>query len=259
LWKSSDYYQQKLEKCTRMVNKVEDLNLKEELIKLEDCDFSNDFVSISTEIDENGICRHSGLIICFQEQVYYYHYTGKSVLLNEISKEINNHSSLFVKKVEIIFEDDVVTFLGHCEKLQKIGVKPNYGFVFNHSYYDSNSKESFLVNAEHDITTCVGFCIKVIRGFLFNHSEYLKIDDWGELEISTIETYILEHINHYLKKYADQNGLKVNELFNKGELKRIRPSELLSSGFFQDLPISKSSIDSINPYVENHIKKIKAA
>ena len=142
-----------------MTSKIKLLNIDEDLKKLEDCDFSKDFVSISSEIDENGVCVHSGLIICFQEQVFYYHYTGKSVLLNEITSELSNHSSLFIKKIEIIFEDDVVTFLGHCEKLQKIGVKPNYGFIFNDSYYDSITKKSFLVNAQHDITTCVGFCI----------------------------------------------------------------------------------------------------
>jgi len=242
-----------------MTSKIKLLNIDEDLKKLEDCDFSKDFVSISSEIDENGVCVHSGLIICFQEQVFYYHYTGKSVLLNEITSELSNHSSLFVKKLEIIFEDDVVTFLGHCEKLQKIGVKPNYGFIFNDSYYDSNTKESFLVNAKHDITTCVGFCIKVIRGFLFNNKEYLKIDDWGNIDMSTLNPNLVNYINHYLQKYAAENGIQVKELFDKGELKRITPSELLTSGFFRDLPIRKASIDSVKPEIEEFLVKKKAA
>ncbi len=242
-----------------MENEIKLLNINEDLIKLEDCDFSNDFVSISTEIDKNGICIHSGLIICFQEQIYYYHYTGKSVLLNEITTKLSEHPSLFIKKIEIIFEDDVVTFLGHCEKLQEIGVKPNYGFIFNDSYYNSNTKESFLINAKHDITTCVGFCIKVIRGFLFNHKEYLKIDDWGNIDISTLNSTLINYINHYLQKYADENKIKVQDLFDKGELKRIRPSELISSGFFKDLPIRKTSIDSIIPEIEQYLIKKKVA
>lgn len=242
-----------------MSDKIKLINIDEDLIKLEDCDFSSDFVSISAEIDENGICVHSGLIICFQEQIYYYHYTGKSVLLNDITSELSKYSSLFIKKMEIIFEDDVVTFLGHCEKLQKVGVKPNYGFVFNDSYYDSNTKDSFLVNAKHDITTCVGFCIKVIRGFLFNNNEYIKIDDWGNIDMTTLNPNLVNYINHYLQKYADDNGIKVQELFDKGELKRITPSELLSSGFFKDLPIRKTSIDSIKPEIEQFLIKQKAA
>lgn len=242
-----------------MTSKIKLLNIDEDLKKLEDCDFSKDFVSISSEIDENGVCVHSGLIICFQEQVFYYHYTGKSVLLNEITSELSNHSCLFVKKLEIIFEDDVVTFLGHCEKLQKIGVKPNYGFIFNDSYYDSNTKESFLVNAKHDITTCVGFCIKVIRGFLFNNKEYIKIDDWGNIDMSTLNPNLVNYINHYLQKYATENGIQVKELFDKGELKRITPSELFTSGFFRDLPIRKASIESVKPEIEEFLVKKKAA
>lgn len=242
-----------------MNGKIKLLNINEDLIKLEDCDFYSDFVSISCEVDKNGVCTHSGLIICFQEQIYYYHYSGKSVFLNEITKEISKHSSLFIKKVEIIFEDDVVTFLGHCEKLQKIGVKPSYGFIFNDSYYDSNTKDSFLVNAKHDITTCVGFCIKVIRGFLFNHKEYIKIDDWGNIDLKTLNPDLLKYINHYLQKYADENGIEVQDLFNKGELKRIIPAELLSSGFFKDLPIRKTSIDSIIPEIKEYLIKRKVA
>lgn len=242
-----------------MSSKIKLLNINEDLTKLEDCDLSKDFVSISSEIDENGICQHSGLIICFQEQIYYYHYTGKSVILKEITSELSNHSSLYVKKIEIIYEDDVVTFLGHCEKLQKIGVQPKYGFIFNDSYYDSNTKDSFLKNANHDITTCVGFCIKVIRGFLFNHKEYIKIDDWENLDLSTLNPNLVNYINHYLQKYADDNGIEVKDLFDKGELKRITPSELLSSGFFKDLPIRKTSIDSIKPEIEQYLIKKKAA
>lgn len=242
-----------------MTSKIKLLNIDEDLIKIEDCDFSKDFVSISSEIDENGVCVHSGLIICFQEQVFYYHYTGKSVLLNEITSELSNHSSLFIKKIEIILEDDVVTFLGHCEKLQKIGVKPNYGFIFNDSYYDSNTKESFLVNAQHDITTCVGFCIKVIRGFLFNNKEYIKIDDWENIDMSTLNPNLVNCISHYLQKYATENGIQVQELFDKGELKRITPSELLTSGFFRDLPIGKASIESVKPEIEEFLVKKKAA
>lgn len=242
-----------------MGNEIKLLNINDDLIKLEDCDFSNDFVSISTKIDKNGICTHSGLIICFQEQIYYYQYTGKLVLLNEITTELSKYSSLFIKKIEIIFEEDVVTFLAHCEKLQKIGIKPNYGFIFNDSYYDSNSKESFLVNAKHDITTCVGFCIKVIRGFLFNHKEYIKIEDWGNIDITNLDPNLVNYINHYLQKYADDNGINVQDLFDKGELKRITPSELLSSGFFKDLPIRKTSIDSIKPEIEAYLVKNKVA
>jgi hypothetical protein len=242
-----------------MTSKIKLLNINKDLTKLEDCDFSKDFVSISSEIDENGVCKHSGLIICFQEQVYYYHYDGKSVLLNEITSELSKHSSLFTKKVEIIFEDDVVTFLGHCQKLQKVGVQPKYGFIFNESYYDPKTKESFLINAEHDITTCVGFCIKVIRGFLFNNKEYLRIEDWDNIDLSTLNPVLLGYINHYLKKYADDNGIDVKDLYHKGELKRITPSELLASGFFTDLPIKKLSIDSVKPEIENFLINKKVA
>lgn len=224
-----------------------------DLIKLNHCDFTEDFVAISSEIDENSVCKHSGLIICVEENIYYYHYTGKEVLLTNITKTVNEKESIFIKKLNIIVEEEVISFLGHCEKLKRKGVSPLYGFVFNSSYYNSESKESFLINAEHDITTCVGFCIKIIRGFLYNNDEYLKIEDWNINSLDNVEASLFDYINRYLLIYATTNNLTVAELFSQSELKRILPSELLCSAFFNELPISKSSVDSIRPNLENYI------
>ena len=77
--------------------------------------------------------------------------------------------------------------------------------------------------------------------------------------MSTLNQNLVNYINHYLKKYADDNGIEVKDLFDKGDLKRITPSELLSSGFFKDLPIRKTSIDSIKPEIEQYLIKKKAA
>ncbi len=229
------------------------------LIKLKNCDFSEDFVAISSEIDGNSFCKHSGLIISFQEKVYYYHYAGQDVELEDITYLVNTNETIFIKRLNIINEDDVVSFLGHCEKLKIKGINPLYGFVFNNSYYDSENKESFLVNAKHDITTCVGFCIKIIRGFLYNNDEYIKLDDWDASSLSNVETWIFDYINKYLLVYATNNNLTVEELYNQHELKRIMPSELLSSAFFEELPIRKSSIDLIRTHLENHITNHRVA
>ncbi|WP_461632052.1 hypothetical protein [Labilibaculum euxinus] len=229
-----------------------------ELISLKEINFSKDFVSISSLTDKAGTCLHSGFIICVSKQVYYYHYRGDIVVLENITNDLLKYPLLFIKKIDIITELDTISFLGHCEKLQKIGVKPSYGFVFNNSYYDVN-KDNFLVNAKHDFTTCVGFCIKVIRGFLYNNDEYLKIDDWSSIDISQIPKDLADYFKHIVSEYSKYKKVEIHDLYDKDELKRITPCELLCSGFFNELPIRKSSIDKAKPQIEEMLVNKKVA
>jgi hypothetical protein len=234
------------------------MKFKENIFELTAYDFQDDFVAITAEVDEEMFCKHSGLIISFEEKIFYFHFTGVKVELVEITDDLVKYNKLYFKKLDIILEDDVVSFLGHCEKLQRKGVHPLYGFVFNDSYYDS-SKLSYLTNSNHDITTCVGFCIKIIRGFIYNNSEYIKINDWSSSSVANVPQWLLDHIEKFLTIYATENNLTVDQLFSQDELKRILPSELLSSAFFQNLPIPKSQIDSVRPSLELYIKTLRVA
>lgn len=232
-------------------------NIKSELIKINNCDLNNDFVAISSEISDEGSCYHSGLIICYQGELFYFHYTGKEVLLENISFPVEE-KEIFIKKLNCIHELEVEAFLGHCEKLLQ-QVSPVYGFIFNNSYYDSNSKQSYLVNASHDITTCVGFCIKVIRGALFNNDEYLNLSDWGIETVQGIDTRLINYFNNSIVNYCSQHNLTPEQLIAIDELKRITPVELICSAFFTILPIHKQSIDLIIERVINDIIELKSA
>ncbi|TNJ47120.1 hypothetical protein KFZ70_05030 [Tamlana fucoidanivorans] len=233
------------------------INYKSELISVKEYDFSEDFVAISCEVDDSGVCRHSGLIISYDGAIFYFHFGGKSVELENLNDQTDDLNSLYIKKLDIISNEEVVVFLGHCEKLQKIGVHPKYGFLFDDSYYDSSDYKSFLVNANYDITTCVGFCVKVIRMFIHNNDEYLKLDDWNISSIYDADQWVKDFMNKYLPIYAKAYGLSIADLFAQNEIKRIAPSELLSSTFFTDLPIRKLSIDGIRPELEEFFLKIK--
>ena len=60
-----------------------------------------------------------------------------------------------------------------------------------------------------------------------------------------------------LSIYAQQNQLGVDELFSQDELKRVTPSELLTSGFFTNLPIRKHEIDFLIGKVEHACRSVK--
>lgn len=242
-----------------MEDSFKKFNIEVEAILLSKVDLSEDFVAVASKINDEGVCTHSGLIICFEKKVLFFHYTGKTVELEDLTTKMSSMNETYIKKLNIIVEDDVVSFLGHCEKLKAKGIDPKYGFIFNDSYYDSKTKSSYLINAKYDITTCVGFCIKVIRGFLFNNEEYLKLSDWNVTSLKNAEQWLIDYMNKYLLIYAKENGLTIDDLYAKSELKRITPSELLSSGFFEDLPISKNSIELVRHGIEIYISSQSVA
>lgn len=226
-------------------------NEKSKILRFSNIDIEEDFVGVTVEIDEQtGVCKHSGLIICYEQEVYYFHYTGRNVELKQSIPE------LYFKKLDVIDNVLIASFLWHCEKLAK-DVNPIYGFVFDKSYYDSNA-DYYLINAKFDITTCVGFCIKVLEGFLL--TEYLKTDDWGisSLEsLDKIEESLKERYISYMNSIAEKNGVSIEEI--KCTYKRILPSELFSSTFFTELPIRKKETDTVLSLLESNFESLIVA
>ena len=129
-----------------------------------------DFIACTVEIDERAECSHSGILICYDGEISYFHFTGREVILNNDIPDF-----LYFKRLDIIDEGLICTFLWHCQKLAK-EAKPTFGYVFDGSYYDTEG-EYYLKNGKKDITTCVGFCLKTLDGFL--KDKYLDISDWN--------------------------------------------------------------------------------
>jgi hypothetical protein len=234
-----------------MVDKYPIKKAIKDLYKIENIDLDENFVAIGSYINDERFCYHSIIIICYIKVLKYFHYSGKSVEL--IDADFN--CKIYINKLNIIHEDEVVAFLGFCEELCEIGVHPEYGFIFNDSFYKPCDKSSFLKNAKYDITTCSGFCIKVIRGFLYNNPEYVYLKDW------TFESYekAPESLKRYMKvtleKYAIENDLTLDDLFTLEEIKRITPLELLIAPFYNILPIRKESIDFLLKEISDYISR----
>lgn len=208
-----------------------------------DSDFEDkDFVSIAVFINDIGECQHSGFIIKLGDDFHLFHYTGELI---DIEYNIDNSKWYFFKTLDIIGEDEVLTFLHHCEEVKDNSPTPAYGFVYDGSYFVDG--QYFTETGIQQFTTCVGFCLTIIKGFMHNHDEYLKLDDW---DFGSTQTE--EFRNKYLYKFFERNLVILEQKYpdrieeiKSNYIKRITPSELTSSAFFDKLPIQKSEIDSI--------------
>jgi hypothetical protein len=85
--------------------------------------------------------------------------------------------------------------------------------------------------------TCVGFFINVIKGFL-ESKEYFSYDDWEESTIENLDVYF----DNFIKTNKIPSD-KV-DLF-KRNFRRISPSDIITSVYIDDLPITKKAVDEI--------------
>lgn len=203
---------------------------------------TGNFVALSVTINDLGQAHHSGIIIKYNNIAYYFHYDKSNVLLKEV--DLKKADGVFHKKLEIIDEQLIASFLSHCRIIEKTA-SPQYGYFYGGSYfengiYHSNSKTPQLM-------TCVGFCINVITGFI-EEKNYIEFADWQPVS-DDAEKWFNDFVIELEKKYPNVDILQL-----KKEFRRIKPSELISSGYFNNLPIRKIQTDQVKPVIEQVFK-----
>lgn len=228
--------------------------INENLKNITDSSIENDFVGIYGELDESGDCEHVGLIIRYNSNTHLFHFNRAGIHLEPFNT--SDDTLKYYKKLSLFsHKEEVVSFLGHCQYLKK--TIPNNitrnNYLLDPSYF-SSTNQSFLVDSTSNlvVTTCVGFCIKVIDGAMLDNN-YINLDDWDESSLS--ESYRTRTLQ-YLDKIAIEEGKTLTDLFNESDIKRITPAELVSSAFFEDHAITKDSIDSIVTLIEDHFREL---
>lgn len=199
---------------------------------------SGNFVGISVTLNEEGQAHHSGLIIGYNGINYYFHYDKQNVLLKQV--DLNLADGVYHKKLEIIDERLIASFLNHCKIIEKTA-SPKYGYFYGGSYYENGIYHSSQNTPQ--LMTCVGFCINVVTGFI-EEKNYIEFSDWQPLT-DKAEKWFNDFIIELEKQYSD---IDISQL--KKEFRRIKPSELISSAYFNSLPVRKIQTDQVKPTIE---------
>ncbi|WP_254410964.1 hypothetical protein [Dyadobacter diqingensis] len=212
--------------------------INRDLILIEDgSELLPNTVAVAIHVDENGIGIHSAILIGVDGNYSLFHFTAVEVLL-EAPAPVDQW--YFCKELEVIDGDEFsIDFLAHCQNIIK-QQDPKFGYRFDGSYYDQDGLH-FTTIEQANYTTCVGFCIRVISGFLQDNDEYFKTDDW------TIESTRDAPINYFNKFYSEFHAEfpDVSEEIFWESCKRILPVEYTASAFFNSLPVRKRNIDDI--------------
>ena len=198
---------------------------------LNEKDINENFVAIGNLINEDKEPFHAALIIKYNSFLLQYHYTGSDIELSDVNFEY------FHKRTKTIHKEEIPAFIAYCNSIKK-NANPIYGYFYSGEYYDDKGMH-FSEKAIGETMTCVGFCLNVLKGFL--ETDYLNYIDWDSLT----------HSNDYLLKYAEKHNLEVATI--QESHRRISPIEILTSGFFYNIPISKIEIDGKQGEVKDYL------
>lgn len=187
-------------------------------------DIKENFVAIGSYVNDEGIAEHSVLVIKYQDDLRHFHFTGREILFDTVSG-IN----CFHKITETINEKLIPSFIVMCRRVLKTA-NPRYGYFYSGEYYDLNGIH-FSDKEISETMTCSGFCLNILKGFL--EEDYLLYSDWNTPSYPTAD---------YLERFANHFDLDIDKISESH--RRISPLELLCSGFFQNLPITKIEVDS---------------
>jgi hypothetical protein len=204
---------------------------------------NQNFIGLIVSIDDKGEAVHSGIIISFLSKTYLFHYLPKGVFLEEIDLMASG-SIYYYKEIIIIHKNLIRSFLNHC-KVIKATAKPNYGYFYAGSYYENGVYHSN--DNTPQLMTCVGFCINVLTGFI-EEEAYIEFSDW-----TSTSKKAQDWLDNFLIEFKE-NFPQVEESVIRKNLRRIKPSELVSSGYFNTLPIRKLQTDQVKPVVEQVFK-----
>lgn len=187
-------------------------------------DIKDNFVAIGSYVNKEGVPVHSVLVVKYKGELSHIHFTGREILFDTISDE-----TCFHKITETINEELLPAFIVMCRRVLKTA-NPKYGFFYSGEYYDLNGLH-FSEKAISETMTCSGFCLNILKGFL--EKDYLLFSNWNTPSYPTED---------YLERFAKHFNLDIEKISESH--RRISPLELLCSGFFQNLPITKLEVDS---------------
>ena len=158
----------------------------------------------------------------------------------------------FSRKLDVVDSEFSINFLAHCETLLQED-PPSYGFFFDGSYYDAEGRY-YTETGIKNYTTCVGFCIKVITGFLQSVDNYFVLDDWNDSSMTEINEGYPHYFNYFFDKVKEEVPDLTEDKF-KSFYKRITPVEYTASAFIKSLPIRKDDIDLIIDKVKEALRQ----
>jgi len=222
------------------------MDIANELIKFNDSQLPENFVSIAVRVEEKHP-HHAAILIRHKTKDYLHHFPGSDP--PEVAEKFDGNGWYIYKILDSFNVDDeseIGSFLQHCIRVcNKSDI--TYSYILDGSSYDSDGNFNSPVGLP-ELGTCVGFCINTLSSTIIDaETSYLELGDWDDSDlVASVDQFALLQVGN---KYPDIDWALYNAF-----KKRITPLEYLCTSFFKEYPIKKVTIDTIKDEVLEDIR-----
>lgn len=219
--------------------KINEKIIEQELKRFDLHNVDEEVFGIGIHLDDNGRAQHSGLVLCYEGEKLFFHFTGEVELLDVTKDQV----VLYFRKLEL-FPVDYFSYIRAHFDLLVDSIHPKYGYVFTDSFYEESIYVSDIKHLP-DFCTCVGFCINIIRSlFIEKEKRYIEINDWDSQSLADVDAFFIKYVEHHLKKVKEFSAENI-ETIKKSTFKRITPVEIMISAYLakpKKIPVRKKEI-----------------
>lgn len=220
------------------------------LLRFNDHDLPNNFVSIAVQIDEKDLTpKHAAILIRHEKINYLHHFPGST--LPEVIDNFNEsgwHIYKIIESFNVNDASEVGAFLQYCKRVCSQS-EITYSYIADGSSYDDKGQFISRMNLP-EFGTCVGFCINTLTNAIIDvEDSILSLDDWDDSEI-------IEWVDEWSKKQAKEKYPNLDWALYNAFKKRVTPLEYLCASFFNKYPIKKNEIESVKEMVSDTIRSI---
>jgi hypothetical protein len=208
----------------------------------------SNFVAFAVKLHHEVIANHAALLLFIDGEYKAFHYDAHEVLLDAVPENDWLILNIFGRiRPELVF-----AFENLCRTVKE-EAQPAYGYFYDGSFFDGDGQYKSATGTPQ-IFTCVGICLNVLKGFIYNldasdnANQLIQFEDWNN---STLHPRYLEKFTLVAPINFPDTPL---ELLLEN-LRRIRPSEFLTIPFFEEFPVSKASIDEVIEHVETVLRE----
>lgn len=196
--------------------------------------YEGNFVAAAVQMGGRNqqIVQHSGIIIKYENEYKVFHF-GPQIMFDQVSS--NWH---FVKDLVIIDSRLTGSFYNMCLKI-KDHDNPGYAMLFDGSFYKPNGDFFGETTLPH-YTSCVGFCLSVIKGALLG-VDFIQIKDWSVNDNFGID--YMGYADDWINKIMGEHPHLDREELAK-YIKRITPLEYFTASFSGKVPVEKMFTDA---------------
>lgn len=196
--------------------------------------------------------RHSGILICVNGDMNFFHWDQKNIVLEKL-EGYKGAGNIYHRKLNFLPTSSPILF-AMLARFRKIALNTRLAYsMIAESDAKYNERGIFeSATGLPELSSCVGFCINVLRGFLVKTRVFIDIEDWSLMPIEGHENTL-----RWMQEAKELYPNLSEEIYRRNH-RRIKVHDLALAAYAKpgELPVRKKFIEDRQPYFDDYVADI---